>query len=89
MKRSDYESVALRWLADHLQMFVGPLQVRIQMFRSDYRMGSVRGDDLLYCESGGLYSTTPEKPSEYIRVKTLNNNKTLATFTIEGLAKNL
>lgn len=88
MKKYDYKKLALQWFRDHLGTR-GSLRKRVQEFRSDYRMGSIPKTISLYCESGGLYTTTPSKPSNSIRVKTLQGNKTLATFEIADLVKNL
>lgn len=87
MKKQTYKKIATDFLESYLAIDKGSWAGRVRRFKEDYRMSSVPGSALLYCESGGLYTTSNKKPSETIRVKTLNGNKTVASFAIEDLQK--
>lgn len=83
MNRSEefYKKAAQEFLRHELRSFHG----NIKEVLSDYRCMSVPGDANLYCEIGGLYTTTPEKPGTHVAVKSMGSTGILARFKIEEL----
>lgn len=82
IKQEQYKKIARDFLKREIKSF-GSLKKAL----SDYRCASVAGSLSLYCEIGGLYTTTPEKPGSAVVVKSLTEKKPKARFLIKDLIK--
>lgn len=84
-KKIDFEKAAIGFLEYWLKMFKGDLEAVC----SDYRAGSIPRQPNYYCQIGGLYTTTPEKPGRTIVIRKLVGQGIVAKFTVEEIYKKI